>query len=105
MFRVVQLRRYSPNSKCRPLTSCLLAVLAMFLAVISPSSYFETSEISAIFVFTTKTTQPRPRVFSINGALTCKEAYPLTRAESLAVSSLFVVCEGTKTVIFKPFFF
>ena len=65
---------------------------------------FETSEISAIFVFTTKTTQPRPRVFSINGALTCKEACPLTRAESLALSSLFVVCEGTKTLFFKPFF-
>ena len=26
----------SPNSSCRPL-SCLLAVLAMFLAIISPS--------------------------------------------------------------------
>ena len=66
---------------------------------------FETSAISAIFVSTTKTTQPRPRVFSVNGALTCKEACTLIRAESLAVSSSFVVCEGTKTVIFKPFFF
>ena len=37
-FRVVQLRKYSPNSRCRP-SSCLLAVLAMFLATISPSSY------------------------------------------------------------------
>ena len=26
---------------------------------------------SAIFVFTTKTTQPRPQVFSVNGSLTC----------------------------------
>ena len=34
----VQLRKYSPNSRCRP-SSCLLAVLAMFLAIISPSSY------------------------------------------------------------------
>ena len=66
---------------------------------------FETSEISSIFVFTTKTTQPGPRVFSVNGALTYKEACPLTRAESLAVSSLFAVCDGTKTVIFKPLFF
>ena len=33
----------------------------------------ETSEMSAIFVFTTKTTQPRLQV-SVNGALTCKEA-------------------------------
>ena len=85
--------------------SCLLAVLAMFQLLFRLVLTFETSEISAIFVFTTKTTQPRPRVFSINGALTCKEACPLTRAESLALSSLFVVCEGTKTVIFKPFFF
>ena len=37
-----------------------------------------TSEISAIFVFTTKTTQTRPQVFSVNGALTCKEAAFLT---------------------------
>ena len=29
----------------------------------------ETSEVSAILVFTTKTTQPRPQVFSVNGAL------------------------------------
>ena len=27
-----------PNSRCRP-SSCLLAVLAMFLAIFSPSSY------------------------------------------------------------------
>ena len=38
----------------------------------------ETGEMSAIFVFTTKTTQPRPQVFSVNGALTCKEAALLT---------------------------
>ena len=31
-FRVVQLRKYSPNSRCCP-SSCLLAVLAMFLAI------------------------------------------------------------------------
>ena len=37
-FRVVQLRKYSPNSRCRP-SSCPLAVLAMFLAIILPSSY------------------------------------------------------------------
>ena len=36
-FRFVQLRKYSPNSRCRP-PSCLLAVFAMFLAIISPSS-------------------------------------------------------------------
>ena len=33
-----QLRKYSPNSRCRP-SSCLLVVLAMFLAIISPRSY------------------------------------------------------------------
>ena len=79
-FRFVQLRKYSPNSRCRP-PSCLLAVFAMFLAIISPSSScssLETSEVSAIFVFTTKTTQPRPQVFSVNGALTCKKAALLT---------------------------
>ena len=37
-----------------------------------------TSEMSAIFVFKTKKTQPRPQVFWIDGALTCKEAALLT---------------------------
>ena len=32
----------------------------------------ETSEVSVILVFTTKTTQPRPQVFSVNGALPCR---------------------------------
>ena len=35
---VVQFRKYSPNSRCGP-SSCAFAVLAMFLAIISPSSY------------------------------------------------------------------
>ena len=38
----------------------------------------ETSEISAIFVFKNKTTQPRPQVLSVNSALTCKKAALLT---------------------------
>ena len=38
----------------------------------------ETSEMSAIFVSTTKTTQPRSQVFSVNCALTCKKAAFLT---------------------------
>ena len=38
----------------------------------------ETSKMSAIFVFTTKTTQLCPQVFLVNGALTCKEAALLT---------------------------
>ena len=32
----------------------------------------------SFFVLTTKTTQPRPRVFSVNDALTCKNAACLT---------------------------
>ena len=52
----------------------------MFLAVISPSSScssytLETSEVSAILVFTMKTTQPRFQVFSVNGALTCRRLH------------------------------
>ena len=35
----------------------------------------ETSEKSATFVFTTKTTQPRPQIVSVNGALTCKKLF------------------------------
>ena len=70
---------YSPDSRCRP-PSCLLAIFAMFLAVISPSSScssytLETSEVSAILVFTMKTTQPRFRVFSVKGALTCRRLH------------------------------
>ena len=38
----------------------------------------ETSEVAAILVFRTKTTQPRPQVFSVNGALTCENAAFLT---------------------------
>ena len=34
----------------------------------------KSSEMTAIFVFTTKTTQPHPQVFLVNGALTCKKA-------------------------------
>ena len=47
-FRVVQLRKYSRNSRCRP-SSCLLAVLAMFLAIFRLVLTLETSEMSAIF--------------------------------------------------------
>ena len=54
--------KYSPNSRCRP-SSCLLAVLSMFLANSSPIS---SSRNEGNFVLTTKTTQPRPQVFSVN---------------------------------------
>ena len=43
----------------------------MFLAIISASSYSWKSEVSAIFVFTTKTTPPRPKVLSVISALAC----------------------------------
>ena len=58
------------------LRCCLLAVFAMFLELyrLVPAVVLtlETSEVSDILVFTTKTTQPRPQVFSVNGALTCR---------------------------------
>ena len=76
-FRVVQLRKYSPDSRCHP-SSCLLAVLAMFLSIISPSSYSWNEWNFRHFFSTTKTTQPRPQVFSVNGALTRKNAAFLT---------------------------
>ena len=74
----VQLRKYSPNSICRP-SSYLLAVLAMFLAIFL--AYFlllKRVKCPPFFKFTTKTTQPRPQVFSVNGALTSKNAAFLT---------------------------
>ena len=68
-FRFVQLRKYSPDSRCRP-PSCLLGVFAMFLAIILPSSscsYYSWNEwnVRRFFSFTSKTTQPRPQVFSV----------------------------------------
>ena len=72
----VQLCKSSANSTCHP-SSCLLGVLATFLAI-SSYSCFETSEMSAIIVFTTKTTQARPQVFSVDGALTFKKAAHVT---------------------------
>ena len=59
-------------------SSCLIAVLPMFKLSFRLVLNLGTSEISAIFVFTTKTTQPRPQVFPVNGALTCKESALLT---------------------------
>ena len=74
-FRFVQLRKYSPNSRCR-LSSCLLAVLVMFLAMFSPSSYsWNEWNVRHFFKFPTKTTQPCPQVFSVNGALTCEKLH------------------------------
>ena len=60
----------------------LRVVFLLFLPCLQllfrPVLTLEMSEMSAIFVFTTKATQRRPQVVSINGALTCKEAALLT---------------------------
>ena len=60
----------------RPL-SCLPAVHGMFL-LFHLVLTLEISEMSAIFVFTTKTNQPCQQVFLVNDDLTCKEAALLT---------------------------
>ena len=55
------------NSRCSP-PGCLVAVFAIFLVIISPSSSgssYSWNELNVRrFFFTTKTTQPRPQVFS-----------------------------------------
>ena len=61
------------------LSSCYFK-FAMFLAIISPSSScssysLETSEVSAILVFTMKITQSHFQVFSVKGALTCRRLH------------------------------
>ena len=104
-LRVVQLRKYSPNSRCRP-TSCLLAVLAMFLAIFWPSSYsWNEWNVRHFFKFTTKTTQPRPQVFSVNGALTCKNAAFLTSFVMVNYACSFSQSESRKyfELIIKSF--
>ena len=63
------MKNYGDRGGCY--ISCLKVLFCLVFTL-------ETSEISAIYVFTTKTTQPRPQVFSVNGALTCKEAAFLT---------------------------
>ena len=77
-FRFVQLRKYSPNSRCR-LPSCLLTVFAMFLVIISPSSscssYSWNEWNGRHFFFTSKTSQPRSQAFSVDGALTCRRLH------------------------------
>ena len=62
-----------------------LLFLPCFLLLFRLVLILETSELSAIFVSTTKTTQPRPQGFSVNGALTCKKAALLT---SLVISCI-----------------
>ena len=72
VYRFVQLGKYSTNSRCRP-PSCLLAVFAMFLAIISPSSScgsyswneWDVCHLFFFFFFTSKTTEPRSQVYSV----------------------------------------
>ena len=56
----------------------LRIVFLLFLLLFRLVLTLEMSEMSAIFVFTFKTTQPRLQVFSVNSALTCKKAALLT---------------------------
>ena len=63
--RAVQFCKYSPNSRCRP-SSCILTVLAMFLANSLLISSLQRSEMFCHFVLTTITTQPRPQVFLVD---------------------------------------
>ena len=53
----------------------LLCFYPLFRPVPAVVLTLETSEVSAILVFTTKTTQSRPQVFSVNGALTCRRLH------------------------------
>ena len=54
------------------LSSCCFCCFQLLSRLVSAVVLtLETSEVLAVFVFTTKTTQPRPQVFSVNGALTC----------------------------------
>ena len=62
-----------------------LAVPAMFLVNIRLFLPGETSETSAIFVLTTKTTKPRPRVFSINASIICNFAVLLTSSVQYSI--------------------
>ena len=50
----------------------LLCFKPLFRLVPATVVTLETSEVSAILVFTKKTTQSRPRALSVNGALTCR---------------------------------
>ena len=70
IFSKQQMSPFKLSSCC----SCHARFQLLFRLVLT----LETSEMSAIFVFTTKTTQLRLQVFSVNGALTYKDAALLT---------------------------
>ena len=54
---------------------CFCHVFSYYFLVPAVVLTLETSEMSAILFFTTKTTQPRPQVSSVNGTLTCSGLY------------------------------
>ena len=51
---------------------CFYSQLFRLVPAVHVVLTLETIEVSAILVFTTKTTQPHPQVFSVNSALTCR---------------------------------
>ena len=53
----------------------LLCFQPLFRLVPAVVLTLETSEVSAILVFTTKTTRSRPQVFSVKSALTCRRLH------------------------------
>ena len=53
----------------------LLCFQPLFRLVPALVLTLETSEVSTISVFTTKTTQSRPQVISVNGALSCRRLH------------------------------
>ena len=62
---VIDFCNYSPNSRCRPF-SCLLAVLAIFLANVRLFIPRETNEMFSPFCIYYQKTVPRPQFFSVN---------------------------------------
>ena len=56
----------------------VVAVLAMFLAIIPPSSYSWSEWNVRHFCFHNQNNSTSSQVFSVNGTLTCKEAALLT---------------------------
>ena len=74
------MENYGDRGRCSPsrpsdvaLSVAFLLFLPCFKLLFRIVLILETSEISAIFVFTTKTAQPCPQVLSVKSALTCKE--------------------------------
>ena len=69
----VQLHKYSLNNRCRP-PSCLLAVFAMFLAIILPSSScssYSSNEWNVHHFFHNQNNSTSSPGLLVNGALTC----------------------------------